>query len=493
MLIIVNSTLTTGMRLKQLLHHGLIFGLTSSLQSAFGFVLLPLYTRYLDLEEFGAYNMLLIIAASCNTLFGLGASTALGRYYYEYKKNNKEKDITSSSLWISCLGSILLILLAFLTAHPVSVYYLGDSELQLPYILCLAGNALTYPLTTLTLLLRYKKKSLFYFFVTISGLLLNFGCTLMLLINSDIKICAPFVGMIVSNILLLIILIIYQRKELKFCVPRKEYRLVVVFGLQIILSAFLSYIYECSDKIIMKEILSISDVGIYSLSGRIGTVFKMLVYVPFALIWAPLRMEYKDSPDNVQFIRKITNYYTLLGILLLLGCMVWGYDILKLLFPQEEYALALKIFPLSILGFFFYGYLSIFDFGVFINNKLYYLSIIPVFCLLVNTSLNIWLLPIYGVEASAYIFVLTYVLSAFILLFFSNRFYPIPMDWSRLCGMYVLWIFVFLCFFVVEVPLTHTLWMKVMISFVIVLLTWYVFLTENERKVIVIKVNSFRK
>lgn len=483
---------STGSRLKQLLQHGIIFGLTSSLQSALGFILLPLYTKYLDVEMFGAYNMLLIIAAACNTLFGLGASSALGRYYYDYKKEGKSKEIVSSALWLSLCGSIILSVLALVTAYPVCHYYFNDISLQLPYIISLVANSLSYPLTTFTLLLRYQKKSLVYFIITISGLLLNFSITISLLIYSDIKICAPFIGMLVTNILLVLFMMIFERHNITFKVTKGDYRLVLIFGLQVIASSFLAYIYECSDKIIMKDILSLSDVGIYSLSGRIGSVFKLLVYLPFALVWAPLRMEYKDSPDNVLFVRKITNYYSLFGMLFILGCMIWGYDVLKLLFPQTEYAISLKMFPICMLGFYFFGYMSIWDFGVFIYNKLYYLSIIPVICLIFNTSMNILLLPILGVKAAAYIFALTYVLSSFLLLYFSNRYYPIPMDWKRLFGIYTMWVVVFILFFIVESTFSQELWTKVIVSIVIAYLSWYVFLTSSEKNAILLKINSFK-
>lgn len=484
---------STGSRLKQLLQHGVIFGLTSSLQSALGFILLPLYTKYLDVEQFGVYNMLLIIAATCNTLFGLGASSALGRYYYDYEKEGKSKEIVSAALWLSFLGSIMLSVLALVTAYPMCRYYFHDTSLQLPYIIVLVANSLSYPLTTFTLLLRYQKKSVFYFIVTMVGLLLNFGITMTLLVLSDIKICAPFIGMFVTNILLLSAMMIFERQTITFRVPNGDYRIVLIFGLQVIASSFLAYIYECSDKIIMKQMLSLSDVGVYSLSGRIGTVFKLLVYLPFALIWAPLRMEYKDSPDNVLFVRKITNYYSLFGMLLILGCMVWGYDVLRLLFPQPEYTISLKLFPVCMLGFYFFGYMSIWDFGVFINNKLYYLSIIPVVCLVFNTSMNFLFLPRVGVQAAAYIFALTYVLSAFLLLFFSNKYYPIPMDWKRLFGIYGMWGVVFVWFFIVESPMTHMWWMKIIVTLVISNLTWYAFLTSREKRAIQAKISSFRK
>lgn len=482
---------TTGFRLKQLLHHGLIFGLTSSLQSALGFILLPLYTKYLTLEEFGIYNMLLVISAACNTIFGLGASSALGRYYFEYKESGKERECLSSALWISFSGSLLLIMVALISAYPVCEYYFDDLSLIRPYILCLTGNSLSYPLATLTLLLRYKKRSVLYLIVTILGLLLNFGVTISLLIFSNMKISAPFVGLIVSNFLIITVLIFNQRNNMTFRVSKGDYQVIFYFGLQVILTAFLSYIYECSDKIVMKEMLGIEDVGIYSLSGKIGSVFKIFVYLPFALIWAPLRMEYRNNADNSIFIGRIAKYYSLIGMTVLWGCMIWGYDILCYLFPQEDYALALKIYPLSMLGYFFFGYSSIFDFGIFITNKLYYQSIINIICLAINTILNIWLLPLYGVFIAPFIFAITYIISAFLLYGISNKYYKIPLNWMQLIGMYIIWTTLYTIFFVFDQSVVNNWPIKLIISLIIIYLSWNIFLSKTERDVVVRKFNSY--
>jgi O-antigen/teichoic acid export membrane protein len=115
---------TIGFRLKLLLKHGVVFGLTSSLQSALSFILLPLYTHYLSLEDFGNYNMLLVWAGAFNTLFGLGASSALGRYYYDEKDAGYEKEVVSAAFWISTFGGLLLISLAFAATN----YSLSNSK-----------------------------------------------------------------------------------------------------------------------------------------------------------------------------------------------------------------------------------------------------------------------------------------------------------------------------------------------------------------------------
>lgn len=487
------NQLSTASRLKLLLKHGVIFGLMSSLQSALSFILLPLYTNYLSLEEFGNYNMLLVWAGALNTLFGLGASSALGRYYYEEKDTGNEKEIVSAALWISVFGGLLLFILALIFAYPISTYYFHNEGMQLPIIICVVANALTYPTTTLTLLLRYKKKSLFYLVFTLISLLLNFSITITLLSKIGAGIISPFVGQTVTQIILFIALFWHERHSITLKYSKRHYSIIFLFGMQIILNSFLAYIYECSDKMIMKEMLTIEDVGAYSLSNRIGSVFKILIYMPFVLIWIPLRMEFKESADNKTFISKINSYYTIFGSIFIVICMVWGYDILKVLFPQEEYAISLMLYPICLLANLFFGFQSIYDFGIYINNKLYYQSIICVMMLIFNVVMNILLLPKFGMTASACIFLATYILTAALLLLVSNRYYTLPIEWGKMLGAISMTIGVYYLYFITDIEMTHNILFKFTITLLVTVFSWYVLFSQGERAHAKTFLNKFSK
>lgn len=484
---------TLGQRLKQLVSQGVVFGLTSSLQTALTFILLPLYTKYFSLEEFGGYNMLLVIAGACNTVFYLGASSVLGRFYYDYKEKGKDNEIVSAAFWLSIVGSAILICLSFIFANSVCTYYLNDSSLTLPFILCMVGNALTYPITTLTLLLRYKKKSLFYLVVTLAGLLLNFFITLSVLTLSDIKVCAPFIGMTCGNTILLLVLTYYSRRELTFNVPKVAFKIELLFGSQIVLTSLLNYLYGSLDKFVIKEALSVSDVGVYSLGYRIGSLYQVLIYMPFALVWAPLRMEYRNSPDNAFFIKKITSYYTIGSAIFIVLCMVWGNDILKIIFPQQEYAISLQIFPIIMIGYLFYGWTDIFNFGIYVSNKFYYQSIVPLVGAVLNCGLNILLLPKYGVEVSAYVFMITFLFAAILLLVISNRYYKLSMEWGKLGSVVLLCLAVFTLLNIVDITFAHSIIGRIVITLFVLVVIWGFMIDKGEKDHVVAYIKNIRK
>ena len=78
-------------KFKELISHGFIYGLSSFLHSGLSFILLPLLTSYYSPEIFGIYSIVLLLGVVSNSIFYLGASSSLSRFYYDHKNNDHHK------------------------------------------------------------------------------------------------------------------------------------------------------------------------------------------------------------------------------------------------------------------------------------------------------------------------------------------------------------------------------------------------------------------
>ena len=243
---------------------------------------------------------------------------------------------------------------------------------------------------------------------------------------------------------------------------------------------------------VIKEVLSVSDVGIYSLGYRIGSLYQILIYLPFALVWAPLRMEYRKSTDNALFIKKITSYYTLGSAAFIIICMVWGNDLLSVLFPQQEYMVSLQIYPIIMLGYLFYGWTDIFNFGIYVSNKFYYQSIVPIAGAVLNCGLNLILLPVFGVAISAYIFMITFIVAALLLLIISNKYYKLTMEWGRLGFTVFLCLLIFVLLNIIDIQLAHNILGKIILTIVALSTIWIFMIDKNEKSHVVAYLKSVR-
>ena len=108
-------------RIKQLFGHALIYGLTSSMQSVLGFIMLPILTAFYTPELFGIYSILILLSAISSSIFYLGASSALGRFYYDENADLHKKKIVTTTLIITFFGALLLVSLSLIFSKAVSL------------------------------------------------------------------------------------------------------------------------------------------------------------------------------------------------------------------------------------------------------------------------------------------------------------------------------------------------------------------------------------
>lgn len=418
-------------KLKELLSHGVIFGVTSSLQNVLGFILLPILTSYYSTAEFGVYSIILLASALASAIFYFGASSALGRFYYDEDSDGFRKQIISTSLLITAAGATILIVLAVLLGNWLSIVLFHTIKFGLHLKLALCSAAFGFLLNTMTLILRYEKRSVMFMGVIIAGVLMNFFITYILLSYFNYGLLAPLYGTFFSSGLSFIFLLIQYAGKITIKLSAYYIRQVLIFGIQASVSGLLFYLLDWVDRLIVKDLLPMSDVGIYSLGYRIGAVMNVLLIVPFTLIWSPIRMQYAENKNNKKFVASVVSYFSILGTGIVFIAMLFGADLMNLFFKNHDYSAAAKIYPVIMLSMFVFGYQNIFDFGIYLNKKVYYYIVISAIGLTFNVIMNYWLIPYFGYIAAAYVTLLTYLLTTLLIYLISANYYKLDIEWGR--------------------------------------------------------------
>lgn len=467
-------------KFKQLLNHGLIYGLTSSLQNVLGFVLLPILTSYYSPAEFGVYSIIILASALASAIFFFGASSALGRFYYEEDSIEFRKKIISSALLITFLGAVLLIVLSILFRKPLSIWLFNGPEYSLHLCLALSGAAFGFLLNIMTLVLRYEKQSKLFMILTILGVLLNFTITYTLLTQFNLSILAPIYGSLISSACMFIFLALRYSVNLTAKLNRIHLTQILYFGLQSSATGLLFYLLDWVDRLIIKDLLPMADVGIYSLGYRVAAVINVLLITPFALIWAPIRMEYAKGKDNNIFMQKATSYFTIIGCGLILFAVLYGVELTALVFNNQQFASAAKVFPIIMLSILFYGFQNIVDFGIYLHKKIYFYIIISSLGLIFNVIMNYWLIPHFGYIAAAYISLMTYMLTSGLIYCISNKYHAMKLEWRRICIPILYLSFVYIIINFTSFIDSYTFFKKSLIGIVSILLFFRFWMDKSE-------------
>jgi O-antigen/teichoic acid export membrane protein len=205
--------------------------------------------------------------------------------------------------------------------------------------------------------------------VTVSGVCINFVITYVLLTKYHYGILAPILGTMFSNLASFVFLFIYYFKKLVGSVYASNIKLLLLFGLQSSVTGILFFLLDWVDRLIIKDLLPMADVGIYSLGYRIGSMINVILIVPFSLVWAPLRMQYAKNENNRVFVQKVTSYFLLFGMFFIFLATIFSDVFMNLFFTNKNFAGANMVFPITMLATLTFGLQNIFDFGIYFHKK----------------------------------------------------------------------------------------------------------------------------
>src|SRR5699024_5289914 len=111
-----------------------IYTVTSVLQKAIGFLLLPLYTTYLTPEDYGITGVVNALTALLSLLFTLSLNSSVQRYYYIYDDRPVERQYFFGTIFLTVLAnSLFLGLLLVIFKDILILPFVGEIQFY-PYI-----------------------------------------------------------------------------------------------------------------------------------------------------------------------------------------------------------------------------------------------------------------------------------------------------------------------------------------------------------------------
>jgi O-antigen/teichoic acid export membrane protein len=208
------------------------------------------------------------------------------------------------------------------------------------------------------------------------------------------------------------------------------------FGIPQIFIGLGTYTLDWIDRLFINEFCSLSDVGIYSLGYKIGSIINVLFVSAFAQIWAPMRMQYRSASDLDELTKLVVTYYFIIGLTMVVLVSVFSKEIMHFISGREEYIDAYTVVPFVILGYLVYGAVNIVDAGIFYSRKVIYNVYIYWFCIAANVLINYIFVPVYGYMAAAVSSLFAYTMAVFIVFYISNSLHKLYIETDRLIKLF---------------------------------------------------------
>ncbi|PID58035.1 hypothetical protein CSB45_04925 [candidate division KSB3 bacterium] len=423
---------------KELGFHSLLYmvgGLASSLASI---VLLPVYTRYLSPEDYGIIEIIDSIRSLLIVILLAGFVPATAKFYKSSESLDEQKAVVGTSFWFICISSLLWSLGLFFFNRTASRLLLGEASLAVFINLGIVLLFFQAMLTTGNNYLNIQKKSKLFLVASLLKLVLNIGANLLFIVVMHLGAKGMLYGELLSTGVVGLWLIIYVGRHNSFPLRLSMLRSMMKFGLPFIPNALSSSLMHRVDRYLLRELGSLSDVGIYGLGYRFPFMLNFLILGSFGRIWNAAAMYEIAKQEHYQrTFAKITTYFMTLYVVCQYSMIVMAPTMIKII-AAPDYFEAWKIVQIVGLGMCLYSFHQFFIIGAFIKNKTWYLPIAYTLSAAVNIALNWLLIPRYGYIAAAWTTVATYAVFSFSGYALFQKIYPIPFEFRRLTVLFVL-------------------------------------------------------
>ena len=417
-------------KFKTLLGHTLIYGLGNYGIKLIGFLLIPLYTRFLTPEDYGVMALVSMYTQALFVLMNLGQSVTLFRFYYERDNEEHRERVVAAALWIVLLFAIPIASLPLGFSSRISTWLTGTPAwwaliaigtgtvlakilLRMPFSIMRAGDQ-SKRYASWSLLRNGLATLLAVLFVAAFHL----GATGVIL--------SQFVGEIVMCILLTGTTLRMLHAGFRWADIKEQ----LVFGLPLVPAGIAAFALDLTDRWFLRTWHTVEDVGIYSLGYRFGEIVTFVV-TAFQLSWPQFLFSHRKEPDAPQLYAHMTNYYLAVLLLLWLGLAVFASELITIMAPAS-YAAASAVVPVVAAAMCLDGV----TFMVNIGPPFFKRTILRTYTLctaaLVNLCLNFLLIPKYGAIGAAWATFGGFLTQAIITFIVSLRLYWVPYQWARL-------------------------------------------------------------
>lgn len=411
--------------ISRLFRDALIYGSGRYIQQVVGFLLIPLYTRYLVPTDYGIMDTISVFQAMLGLLFVLGLDSAFARYYLD-AETRLDKQIVTSTIFIFRLSVITLFsALTYLSSGWLATLFYHQADLQPVFkvvsLLLFANFLYSFFLEAL----RFNFKATHYALTSVIVTVSTISLTVYLVVFAKWGVMGIFTAQIVALGLIGFPLAFWKiRWSLKPYFSGALLKKLLRYGLPLIPAAISYWVLTHSNRYFLLKFITLDEIGVYAVGEKFVRIL-VLVVTGFQLAWGPFVFSiYKNKGANDTFKMVFSLYFVVMSTLAtIIACFSKE---LVMLMTQPAYYKAGLVIPWMIFTPVFIGAYYIVSIGVTITKKTKHVGWTTACAAGLNVLLNMLLIPRFGVYGAAFSTSFSYLVSASLLYRVAQSLYPLP-------------------------------------------------------------------
>jgi O-antigen/teichoic acid export membrane protein len=411
-----------------------IYSISNILTRAIGFILIPVYTKYLSTDQYGIISIVASLISFVAIFYNFGMSSTWSRFYFDYKDHSKEQKVFLGNiiLFVVCVGLFASIIFTFFGKNIFESFAPGVDF----YPFILLGIWSSFFLNFFNIQLEiYRIRGMSWKYAGYS--LTKFIGTVVLTVIAIAVYKFGALGKVVSEFIVIFFTAIFAlyklASDIKINFQPQLIKKAVLFAFPLFLHQISSLTYIIADKFFLANHNGLSDTGIYNLGFQFGSIMSLIVG-SIQLSWYTFFMNtLKENKEGARpVISRLITYYIMATLLIGMAIVFYSDEVIRV-FTRPEYYGAVKLIPVFVFGFFFQGLYYIEVTKLYYDKKsVKYLPIISLISAIANIVLNYFLVPVYGIMGAAFSSLFTMFILFVCTLFVGQKAYFVPYELKRI-------------------------------------------------------------
>lgn len=417
--------------LKRLTKHSVLYALGPALHKAVGFLILPLVTVWIGTtEDMGVFEIASLTLVIAGQLLGLNILSGMTRYYYDYEERERGEVITTTLLLLMASTGAGLVV-AYLFARPAALA-LFNSEEHADAVVALGGILFCQAIGLVGLrYLQVLQRPVAYGLLTTVKLLTEVGFKAWFMGFLGLTYMGMLYSVLVGEALLAAGTVIVLTATVGMRFSRAKARQLLRFSYPLILSGLSMFALHSIDRFVIRwHYDGTSEVGLYGVGYKVGSIVNLVVLEAFGLIWFPYVYSLRDRAQVREVSRAVLTYFCLLMTGASLATALFSTELVQVM-TESKFWPSAEVVPVILLGYVLWGAYLVVSTTFYVEERTGIVSGVVLFAALFNLGLNFVLVPLLGVMGAAWATLITFAVLAALSWGISERLFPTGFEVRR--------------------------------------------------------------
>ena len=417
--------------LAQTAHHSVIYALGVLLNRAAGFLMLPLYTRYLTPADYGAVEMLFMTTEVFAMIASAGLYSAVFRFHASAPDEAARRTVIATSTLLFIGFYALAALIGIACAGPLAAALLpgvdgGETLFRLIFLSFFLQSFIEIP----SLYLRVLGLPWRFVATGAAKLALQLLLNVLFLVVLDLRVLGVVYSTLISSLAVGLALLPWSLRRTGLRWDHVQARLLLVFGAPLIFASLGNFALTFGERYFLATYAGLHETGIYALGYKLGMVLWVFAVMPLFTSWEAQRFEVAKRADAAAIEARTFLWFSLGVIGCALGLALFARDFFRVMSAPTFWE-AHRIVPLIVLAYLLQAWTQFGNFGLLHAGRTRQLATATALAAAAMALACLWLVPRHGALGAAFATLLAYALRFVLVWFAARRHYPMRLPWLR--------------------------------------------------------------